>query len=397
MLHQHLPSTQHSRSRDKEGGGFPRRAADWRLRSRGKEWALRWDRAALSFSGPALTSERATSSRLETRFSAAPALTPTILSLREISSSERPERAWERKCSLQVHSRFWEGGKEPSQAPSTSGNKSREPGQRLGNVYTWGCASTNLYRQEVPSPGCWLLCSTMDTWYEKVRPAGRASHRAQCWADRATSKAEPGGWGRGARERQAGARLSLIWLQAVTQPCGTLCASQTNRLSLCSAAPVLSHRQASHTLRHTHTHPHTHPHTHTHTHTHTPHTHTLTHRHINTPLHTPHSPSHTVIQAQSPQEHRQETQGHRGSAHTPGTWSVWEQPRVPAEVSRWNFLTLGATGTLEASWEQGRQWRNSGWPSSVQSKPHCSIKSAATTSGPPTREGPVFTVSVASF
>ena len=86
-----------------------------------------------------------------------------------------------------------------------------------------------------------------------------------------------GGWGRGARERQAGARLSLIWLHAATQPCGTLCASQTNRLSLCSAAPFLSHRQASHTL--------------THTLIHTPHT--LTHPHTNAPLHTPHSPSNT--------------------------------------------------------------------------------------------------------
>ena len=41
---------QHSRSRDEEGGDFPRRAVDSRLRSRGWQWALRRDRAAWSLS-----------------------------------------------------------------------------------------------------------------------------------------------------------------------------------------------------------------------------------------------------------------------------------------------------------------------------------------------------------
>ena len=76
---------------------------------------------------------------------------------------------------------------------------------------------------------------------------------------------------------------------------------------------------------------------------------------------------------------------------------MWEQPRVPPEFSHWTFHTLGATGTLEAPWGQRRQWRDSGWPSSVQTKPHCSVKSTAMTSGHPTGEGPVFTVSVAPF
>ena len=74
-------SAQHYRSRYEEGGGFPKRTMDWRLRSRGPQGTLRGDRAALS-ARPAPTSERATSSRLETRFSTAPALMPSVLSLR---------------------------------------------------------------------------------------------------------------------------------------------------------------------------------------------------------------------------------------------------------------------------------------------------------------------------
>ena len=192
-----------------------------------------------------------------------------------------------------------------------------------------------------------------------------------------------------------------------TQPCGHPSASQTSRHSPCSAAPFLSQRQAPsplhtqpHTLPHTHTYSHTnthnlprysntphtssyithtlltysththtytlhtlthssHPHTrkyinssHTHTHSHTPHTLTHTHSsysHIHTPSHTPHLHTYTHTQAQSLQEHRQETRGPRGDAHTLGTWSMWEQPRVPAELSRWTFHTLGATGTPRSS------------------------------------------------
>ena len=58
----------------------------------------------------------------------------------------RDSRGHKRKGSLQSHSRSWEG-KGPSQDPSTSGNESRGPGQGLVNLYTWGCASTDLYKQ----------------------------------------------------------------------------------------------------------------------------------------------------------------------------------------------------------------------------------------------------------
>ena len=246
----------------------------------------------------------------------------------------------------------------------------------------------------------------MDTWWRQARPAGRVCHRAQCWADMSTSRGEPGGWGRGARERQAGARLSLIQLQGVAvtpSPVDTLCASQANGLNPCSAAPFLSCRQAPsplhtqpHTLPHTHTYSHTnthnlpcysntphtpsltltysshtphtpsytthtlltyskhththssHPHTHkyinfshTHTPSHTPHTFKHTHSsypHTHTPSHTPHlhkyththTQTHTNTSTEPTGAQTQETRGPRGSAHIPGTWSGWEQPRVPA-------------------------------------------------------------------
>ena len=56
----------------------------------------------------------------------------------------------------------------------------------------------------------------------------------------------------------------------------TLCASQTSRLTPCSAALFLSHRQAPPPLTQTHTQPHTASHTLTHS-SHTPHSPTLTH------------------------------------------------------------------------------------------------------------------------
>ena len=142
-----------------------------------------------------------------------------------------------------------------------------------------------------------------------------------------------GRWGRGPRERQAGARLSLICSSHDTQPCGTLCASQTKGLSSCSAAPFLSHRPAPHTLTHRHkllthsTHRHTHTLTHPHTHTHklfTHSTHTLTHTnsshankthsshpHIHTNPHTllTHPLAHTL------------THKHTNSSYTPHTTS----------------------------------------------------------------------------
>ena len=116
-------------------------------------------------------------------------------------------------------------------------------------------------------------------------------HRAQCCTDTATSRREPGEWGRGARESQACALLSLIWLHAAAMtpsPVGTLHASQAQSL-LSSPIPLTqmgsthSHILLTHTLSHTpdtpsHTYPHTfilQPHTHKNGHTQTAHTHTL--------------------------------------------------------------------------------------------------------------------------
>ena len=62
------------------------------------------------------------------------------------SQGGRDKRGHERKCSLQSHSRSWEG-KGPSQDPGISGNESWGPKQGLGNLYTWGCTSTDLYKQ----------------------------------------------------------------------------------------------------------------------------------------------------------------------------------------------------------------------------------------------------------
>ena len=153
----------------------------------------------------------------------------------------------------------------------------------------------------------------------------------------------------------------------------TPCASQTSGLTPCSAALFLSHRQAPPPLTQTHTQPHTASHTLTHS-SHTPHSPTLTHtysshtliHHLHTPhtlhkhIHSshPHTPSHIHTLTHShthssyPETHTpshtshlhtythtiteptgaktQDTWGPRGSAHTPGTWSMWEQPRVPA-------------------------------------------------------------------
>ena len=251
-----------------------------------------------------------------------------------------------------------------------------------------------------------------DTWWEQARPADRTSHRAQCWADTSTSRGEPGVWGRGARERQAGALLSLIQLQGVAvtpSPVDTLCASQANGLNPCSAAPFLSRRQAPsplhtqpHTLPHTHTYSHTKthnlprysntPHTpsltltysshtlihHSHTphilHTHTytlftpshtqihklTHTYTLTHSsHIHThtlliPSHTHtlthSSPAHIHTQTQ-PQSLRRTDTGNTG---TQGQCSHTRHvehvgtAQSPSWISCWNLHTLGAAGTLEA-------------------------------------------------
>ena len=95
-----------------------------------------------------------------------------------------------------------------------------------------------------------------------------------------------GGWGRGARERQTGAKLSLIWLHAATMTPALwdpVCFTGQWTQSLFSS-PVPLTQTGSTPLKHTHTHTHTHIHPHTlliHPHTHTlslSHTHTHKHR-----------------------------------------------------------------------------------------------------------------------
>ena len=107
----------------------------------------------------------------------------------------------------------------------------------------------------------------------------------------------------------------------------------------------------SHTLhKHIHSsHPHTPSHIHTLTYSHTHTLHTLTHTHPHTPLTCTHTHTHTHTITEPTGTKTQDTRGPRGSAHTPGTWSMWEQPRVPAELSYWTFYTLGATGTPRSS------------------------------------------------
>ena len=92
-----------------------------------------------------------------------------------------------------------------------------------------------------------------------------------------------------------------------TQPCGTLCASQTSRLSPCSAAPFLSHRQAVSPLIHTCTHTHILTHTHNITHPHTLLTHSTNTHTLHTLTHTfsshTHTPSHTHTLTHSSHTH----------------------------------------------------------------------------------------------
>ena len=133
-------------------------------------------------------------------------------------------------------------------------------------------------------------------------------------------------------------------------PVDTLCASQTNGLSPCSAALFLSLRHAPPPLSHTHTQAHTlpSPHTQTHTPSHTPHTlltHSsliLTHPHIllthlntslaysshspqtntlhthiqlhtHTPSHTPHLHTYTHIYTHKHRAYRSEDTGNTGT------------------------------------------------------------------------------------
>ena len=117
-----------------------------------------------------------------------------------------------------------------------------------------------------------------------------------------------------------------------------------------SSHTLIHHLHTPHTLhKHIHSsHPHTPSHLHTLTPSHTHTLHTLTRTHPHTLLTCTHTHTYTHTSTEPTGAKTQETWGPRGSAHTPGTWSLWEQPRVPAGVSRWTFHTLGATGTLEA-------------------------------------------------
>ena len=130
-------------------------------------------------------------------------------------------------------------------------------------------------------------------------------------------------------------------------PVDTMCASQTNGLSPCSAALFLSLRHAPPPLTHTHRLTHSPLHTHPHTPSHTPHSPSLTHTysshtliyHLHTPhtlhkhIHSshPHTPSHTHTlthfspahihththtQPQSLQEHRHRKQRDPGAVLT---------------------------------------------------------------------------------
>ena len=132
-------------------------------------------------------------------------------------------------------------------------------------------------------------------------------HRAQCCTDTATSRGEPGEWGRGARESQAGALLSLIWLHAAAMtpsPVGTLCVSQAQSL-LSSPIPLTQMGSTHSHILLTHIPSHIHPSaSHAQKWTHTNCTHT----------HTPYCHRHT--QAQSLQEHRHKKCGDPGAVLT---------------------------------------------------------------------------------
>ena len=217
---------------------------------------------------------------------------------------------------------------------------SQGPGQRLGNLDTCGCTSTDLYRQEVPSPGCGLLlCNGHLVGTGEV---SRQSVSQSPVLGRHSNK-QRGAWGMGREEPERGRQVHMQWPRhpALWDP---VCFTD-HGLSPCSSALFLSQRQDPHTPHthtytqtphtlplHTHTHTHTHtnssltPHTHTpshtphtplhmphnHTHIHTPHTHNLTHSSLTrSHTHTHSSPSHThtQIQTQSLQEHTHRKHG----------------------------------------------------------------------------------------
>ena len=127
--------------------------------------------------------------------------------------------------------------------PPAHQEMSQGPGQRLGNLDTWGCTTTDLYRQEVPSPGCGLLLRN-----GHLVGTGEISRQSlsQSPVLGRRSNMQRGAWGMGERSQREAGRCAIISDLVTcsghdTQPCGTLCASQTRGLSPCSAAPFLSH------------------------------------------------------------------------------------------------------------------------------------------------------------
>ena len=148
----------------------------------------------------------------------------------------------------------------------------------------------------------------------------------------------------------------LSHTHSLTQPHTPSQTTHTPSYITCTLLTHSTNTYTLHTLTHTIS---SHTHTLTHTDSSYPHTHTLhtlTHTQTHTLLTFTHK--HTITEPTGVKT--QETWGPRGSAHTPGTWSMWEQPRVPAELSHWSFHTLGASGTPRSSLRKGRQWRDSG-------------------------------------
>ena len=78
---------------------------------------------------------------------------------------------------------------------------------------------------------------------------------------------------------------------------------------------------------------------------------------------------------------------------------MWEQPRVPVELSHWTFHTLGATGTPPRSSLRTRETVEGTQADSARSRPNLTAlyNLLIWPVDPPTGEGPVFTVSMAPF
>ena len=159
-------SAQHSRSSDEEG-----RASQGELWTGG--WGLGdgrelWDEMGLQWvsARPVPTSERAASTRLETRFSTAAALTPAVLSLRGKQLQGGTGEGTRQKVLPRVTADPGRGKDYPR--PPAHQEVSQGPGQRLGNLDTW--AAQQLISTDKRSPLLAVaFCSVMDTWWGQVR------------------------------------------------------------------------------------------------------------------------------------------------------------------------------------------------------------------------------------